>query len=92
MANKKISDLPEATTLDGDTEIVVSGVSRRVKAWQGGWNWSINGDALPLSWPVGGYGYSSSDRYTFGNPNYAPARTRILRISSGTTENDFIIG
>lgn len=91
MAKKKITDLPQATEI-GEVETVQSGTSRRVSIWQGGWDWSANSDALPVSWPVGGYGYGIGSRYTFGNPNYQPERIKILRISSGTAETDFIIG
>lgn len=90
MANKKITDLPQATEI-GEVETVQSGTSRRVRVWQDGWDWSANGDALPLSWPVGGYGYGIGERYAFGVDGYVPADVFILRKTSGTTEADFLI-
>lgn len=92
MANKKITDLDAATTAVGELEIVVGGSSRRVQIYQGGWDWANASNALPTSWPVGAYGYGIGERYTIGNPDYAPDRVRILRIGSGVAETDFIIG
>lgn len=91
--------LYDTTFADNTTEEISEGDLRQFKDdvidsigyWQGAWDWSTNSNALPTAWPVGGYGYSSSDRYTIGNPNYAPARSRILRIGPGATEADFII-
>ena len=60
---------------------------------QGGWDWNANGDALPLAWPVGGYGYGIGDRSVIGDPTveYVAPDAFIYRKTSGTSFSDFLI-
>ena len=96
MAQKKFTQLPSATTPDG-TEILAAvqgGVSKKTTAldvakvlYKAGY--AFPGNALPTSWPVGGWGYATADRFTIGNPEYVASGSLIFRISSGTSFSDF---
>lgn len=96
MAQKKFTQLTAAGALDGTevTAVVQSGTSKQTTAiaiaktlYQAGY--AFPGNALPTSWPVGGFGYATADRYSIGNPEYVPSGSLIFRISSGTSFSDF---
>lgn len=96
MAQKKFTQLPAATTptgseilaaVQGGSSVQTTAIAVAKTLYQGGY--AFPGDALPTSWPVGGFGYATADRFSPGNPGYVASGSLIFRISSGTAFSDF---
>lgn len=94
MAQKKFTELPTASTLDG-TEIyavVQGGVSKKttgdnISSWQGEWTFPAN--AYPTA-TRGGQIWFIDDFYTIGGFDYEPNMT-LQSKSAGTGIANFIL-
>lgn len=87
MANKKISQLPVASTPSGTelVEIVQLGVNKQTTLdqiggsgglkWGGLWTFASNGGAFPAATLAGTLYISTDDHGSIGDADYAPANT-----------------